>query len=181
MPEKYSNEQAISRCCLGLDDVHASIHVCMVRPKTMKEAMNEVRKHTKQAMFGKPNSGQHEESSTRNYEELELTHMHTIQNIGTSTLPTSSVQRIEQAIERLQDSIMKQNKVVLWMRGIRPLSPGVPKADARMLHLWVFGSFSSRLPEGFKRQRVEIAGQRPNQQQSRPTSKQNVKQAGKKK
>ncbi len=55
LPERYSNQQAISRFCQGLQDSMAGHHVCMQKPPTIEGAMNEVRlyQHTRKATFGK--------------------------------------------------------------------------------------------------------------------------------
>ncbi|MES9880734.1 MAG: hypothetical protein ABW185_07625 [Sedimenticola sp.] len=55
LPERYSNQQAVSRFCLGLRDSMAGHFVCMQKPTTIEQAINEIRlyQHTRKAAFGK--------------------------------------------------------------------------------------------------------------------------------
>ena len=54
LPEKYSNQQAVARFCQGLNDAEAGLCVCMGKPSSMGDALNEIKlyQHTKDAIYG---------------------------------------------------------------------------------------------------------------------------------
>ena len=53
LPEKYSNQQAVARFCQGLNDAEAGLCVCMGKPSSMGDALNEIKlyQHTKDAIY----------------------------------------------------------------------------------------------------------------------------------
>ena len=54
LPEKYNNQQAVDRFCQGLNDAEAGLCVCMRKPSSMGDALNEIKlyQHTKDAIYG---------------------------------------------------------------------------------------------------------------------------------
>lgn len=55
LPEKYSNQQAVSKFCQGLQDKEAGQYVCMAEPKSIEEAINKIRRYQQvhQSIYGK--------------------------------------------------------------------------------------------------------------------------------
>ena len=43
LPDKYSNQQAVARFCQGLNDAEAGLCVCMRKPSSMVDALNEIK------------------------------------------------------------------------------------------------------------------------------------------
>ena len=54
LPEKYRNQQAVARFCQGLKDAEAGLCVCMRKPSSMGDALNEIKffQPTKDAIYG---------------------------------------------------------------------------------------------------------------------------------
>ena len=54
LPEKYSKQQAVARFYQGLNDAEAGLCVCMRKPSSMGDALNEIKlyQHTKDAISG---------------------------------------------------------------------------------------------------------------------------------
>ena len=54
LPEKYSYQQAVARFCQGLNDAEAGFCVCVRKPSSMGDALNEIKlyQHTKDDTYG---------------------------------------------------------------------------------------------------------------------------------
>lgn len=116
VPEKYSNQQAITRFCQGLQDLDAGHHVAMQRPKTMDDAMNEVRlyQHTKEAMYGRKSGRSRVTRVTAEDYEDDVPQVCSVAEKPQYSTPST----VEKAIVKLQEDMAK------FFRNLEKMQPG---------------------------------------------------------